>query len=279
MQLIGPLVVAGVFVLAGLGFLWIGGRGLLVRVGPRTSTNATVVAAAYNYVDLTLDGSTSRVTNSDLEMALQIHLGINKTFGNTDPTIVAIERSSADGSIERVTYDGQSYDVGPEILNSLVPFIIGSLELGFIVFLVVSIRREPRPASARVPAAAVVASGTARAAAPNPTPAPAAAPAAPDLAAYGRIAGRVELELRRLGWWSATPPAEPVAGPFGEANATFTQWLEFVLCPRLREVAAGTTPAPQNSNVSAKAVREFDGQPEADSLIQVLSELDHLSEG
>ncbi len=94
--------------------------------------------------------------------------------------------------------------------------------------------------------------------------------------AYGRIADRIEEQLRSVGWWSAVPPSEPIAGPFGAANATFTQWLQFVLVPRLRGVAAGTSEPPSDSSVGAKSVREFDGMPEADPLIDVLTDLDDL---
>jgi uncharacterized protein YqcC (DUF446 family) len=69
-----------------------------------------------------------------------------------------------------------------------------------------------------------------------------------------------------------------VRGAFGAPDLTFTQWLEHVLCPRLIAVAAGTEAPPAASNLSAKAVREFDGFDEADPIIETLLELDHLVE-
>jgi len=277
--LVAPVLIGAVAILVGVGLVAAGVQGLLVNFGPCTTANADVVAAKYNYVDVVVDGTTNRVISSDLELAVEINLGLNTIFSHTDPVIVAVERSSADGSIEKVTYDGQSYNVGPGLPSSLVPLILGLLDLGFVAFVVISSRRATRVAAVRTVADAVPAASPNAAPGLASAPATAAPPPAVDLAAYGRIADRIEAELRRLGWWRATPPAEPVAGPFGEANATFTQWLEFVLCPRLREVAAGTALAPRTSNVSGKAVREFDGQPEADALIQVLSDLDHLMEG
>ena len=67
-----------------------------------------------------------------------------------------------------------------------------------------------------------------------------------------------------------------MAGAFGAANAAFTQWLQSVLCPRLYAIAAGTAEPPQGSDVTAKAVRELDGWPQADLLIKALDDLDHL---
>jgi uncharacterized protein YqcC (DUF446 family) len=258
-----------------VGLVAAGVQGLLVNFGPRTTANADVVAAKYNYVDVVVDGTTNRVISSDLELAVEINLGLNTIFSHTDPVIVAVERSSArrldrEGHLRRPVVRRRAG--APELARAADPRVAGP---GFVAFVVISSRRATRVAAVRTVADAVPA------ASPNAASAPATAarPLPSILPPMAGIADRIEAELRRLGWWSATPPAEPVAGPFGEANATFTQWLQFVLCPRLREAAAGTALAPRTSNVSAKAVREFDGQPEADALIQVLSDLDHLMEG
>ncbi len=144
MALAVPVAVAALFVAIGLGLLWTGAQGLLVALGPTTTSYATVVAADNNYVDVTIDGSTQRVVSSDLELVVHIDLELNKTFSNADPVIVAVQRSTADGSIVRATYAGQSYDTGPGILNALGPFLVGLFELGFIGFTAVSIRRASR---------------------------------------------------------------------------------------------------------------------------------------
>jgi uncharacterized protein YqcC (DUF446 family) len=96
--------------------------------------------------------------------------------------------------------------------------------------------------------------------------------------AYGAIADDVEAELRRLGAWGSPPPAGPVTGAFGQPDVAFTQWLEHVLVPRLREVAAGEADPPGSSMVAAQAVRELDGWDEAAGLIAVLQRLDDLVE-
>lgn len=91
----------------------------------------------------------------------------------------------------------------------------------------------------------------------------------------------IEDELRRLGWWSLTPPpAERLSnpGPFGQNGMSGPQWLQFVLLDRVRTTAAGQGSFPQASSVGTWAFREFDGVWEADPLIARLRELDALFE-
>lgn len=100
-----------------------------------------------------------------------------------------------------------------------------------------------------------------------------------DLLAFGRIADRIESELRAVDTWQADPLPQDVidaGGAFGTESMAFTQWLQFVLVPRLRQVAAGTFDVPRESSVHAQAVREFDGWHEAASLEDALLDLDRL---
>jgi uncharacterized protein YqcC (DUF446 family) len=62
---------------------------------------------------------------------------------------------------------------------------------------------------------------------------------------------------------------------FAMDTMTFTQWLQFVFIPRVREAAA-TNQFPSTSSVGAQAVREFDGDPNAERLVTLLSEFDAL---
>ena len=98
----------------------------------------------------------------------------------------------------------------------------------------------------------------------------------PRRAVYGAIADRLEHELRAFGAWGSPEPAGPVTTAFGQGEMAFTQWLEHVLCVRLREVAAGRSEPPDRSEISAIAVREFDGvdEPAVDALLTTLRELD-----
>lgn len=95
-------------------------------------------------------------------------------------------------------------------------------------------------------------------------------------AVFGQFADRIEAELRELGAWGSPAPDRPITSAFGLQDMAFTQWLEHVLCARLREVAAGSIEPPGSSSVATQAVREFDGWREAGPLVGVLSELDEF---
>ena len=95
-----------------------------------------------------------------------------------------------------------------------------------------------------------------------------------------RYADQIEAELRRIGFWQ-NQPLRPEQMAFKQAFAmdtmTFSQWLQFIFLPRVREAVA-TNSFPKSSSVGAQAVREFDGDPEADQLVTLLSEFDGLFE-
>ena len=95
------------------------------------------------------------------------------------------------------------------------------------------------------------------------------------------LADRIEAELRRLERWARGPidPARLVdMGAFGMNTLASEEWIQFVLVPRLREVAAARGELPPESQTSAWAARQFDGDPDADALVDLLDELDALAE-
>jgi uncharacterized protein YqcC (DUF446 family) len=57
---------------------------------------------------------------------------------------------------------------------------------------------------------------------------------------------------------------------------TFGQWLEYVLCARLRAVASGMQDPPAHSEVAIRAARELDGVRDSDGLLEALAQLDAL---
>lgn len=93
-----------------------------------------------------------------------------------------------------------------------------------------------------------------------------------------RYADEIEGEMRSQGMWQ-----DQLLGPqqlsfkqaFGMDTMTFTQWLQFVFLPNVRKAVADNE-FPSGSSVGAQAVREFDGNPDADRLITLLSEFDSL---
>jgi uncharacterized protein YqcC (DUF446 family) len=95
-----------------------------------------------------------------------------------------------------------------------------------------------------------------------------------------RYADLIEAEMRDIGMWQ-DQPLRPEQLKFTEAFAmdtmTFSQWLQFIFLPRVREAVA-TNEFPSGSSVGTQAVHEFDGYPEADRLVTLLSEFDALFE-
>jgi uncharacterized protein YqcC (DUF446 family) len=91
-------------------------------------------------------------------------------------------------------------------------------------------------------------------------------------------ADRIEAEMRSIGFWQ-NEPLRPEQMEFTQAFAmdtmTYAQWLQFVFLARVREAAAANQ-FPASSSVGAQAVREFDGDPDADRLVTLLAEFDAL---
>lgn len=93
-----------------------------------------------------------------------------------------------------------------------------------------------------------------------------------------RYADLIEAEMRRIGYWQ-NQPLGPEQLQFHQAFAmdtmAFTQWLQFIFLPRVREAAASNQ-FPSSSSVGTQAVREFDGDPNAGDLVTLLAEFDEL---
>jgi uncharacterized protein YqcC (DUF446 family) len=98
--------------------------------------------------------------------------------------------------------------------------------------------------------------------------------------AVAGYADRIEAALRNLGVWQAhpLPPERMDSGEaFAQDTMAFTEWLQFVFPPGVREAAARGA-FPQSSEVGVQAAREFDGWPEAGPVTTLLSEFDALFE-
>jgi uncharacterized protein YqcC (DUF446 family) len=96
-----------------------------------------------------------------------------------------------------------------------------------------------------------------------------------------QYADRIEAELRGIGGWQPLPLPEEAyqsRSAFGGDTMSFYQWLQFVLVPRIRDIAASSGQFPSSSQVGAYAVRELDGVNEASGLISLLSEFDEFIE-
>jgi uncharacterized protein YqcC (DUF446 family) len=88
----------------------------------------------------------------------------------------------------------------------------------------------------------------------------------------------IEAEMHAVGLWQASPlrPDQLESpGAFGVDKMTFSQWLQFIFIPRVREAVASKQ-FPPSSEVGTQAVREFDAEPGAAHLVRLLSEFDAL---
>jgi uncharacterized protein YqcC (DUF446 family) len=101
-----------------------------------------------------------------------------------------------------------------------------------------------------------------------------------EIAEVAAAADRVEAAMREAGMWQDAP-LDPAQYDFRMAFAmdtmAFSQWLQFVFLPRVREIVAGGGSLPGASNVAAQAVREFDGmQDSAGPVLDALIAFDAL---
>ena len=99
--------------------------------------------------------------------------------------------------------------------------------------------------------------------------------------AAGRLLDKIESELKQIGYWQSTPlPEEKLdyMGAFGMNTMAFSQWLQFVFLPQARKAVSGEREFPSESNVSGQAIREFDGDPNAEALVSLLCEFDAVVE-
>jgi uncharacterized protein YqcC (DUF446 family) len=89
----------------------------------------------------------------------------------------------------------------------------------------------------------------------------------------------IETEMKKIGMWQKEPlPSEVYR--FSEAFAmdtmTFSQWLQFVFIPRVKDIIQNKEAFPSGSSVGTQAIREFDSFQEASRLVTLLCEFDSL---
>ena len=93
--------------------------------------------------------------------------------------------------------------------------------------------------------------------------------------------GEIEAEMRAIGFWQSSPPRPDqldFSAAFGADKMAFSQWLQFVFIPRVREAIA-LNRYPGSSAVGTQAIREFDTDPKAARLTTLLAEFDALFPG
>ncbi len=89
------------------------------------------------------------------------------------------------------------------------------------------------------------------------------------------LADALERTMRDLHAWTEPPPdVRPFRLPFAMDSMPFEHWLQLVLVPRLRDIAAGRGTLPPRSGLAGHAVRELDGRDDMQPLIDVLRAFD-----
>jgi uncharacterized protein YqcC (DUF446 family) len=95
-----------------------------------------------------------------------------------------------------------------------------------------------------------------------------------------RIA-EIQRAMRELGLWqsgSLPPDAFQFELPFAVDRMTFPQWLQFVFVPRVKSIVEARGDFPTQSSVGTQAVRELDGIPGGDRLVELLCDFDRFIE-
>lgn len=86
-------------------------------------------------------------------------------------------------------------------------------------------------------------------------------------------------EMKKIGFWALPQPSQEDfenMGAFGLNTMAFAQWLRYVFVPNVESRLADGGPWPSTSMVGAQAIREFDGQDNAQELVGLLIEFDQL---
>lgn len=101
----------------------------------------------------------------------------------------------------------------------------------------------------------------------------------PDYATVAAGIDQIEQEMRRAGLWQdapLSPEQYQFSRAFGMDTMAYSQWLQFIFIPRVRQIIETRGQFPASSSVGAQAVREFDTVPNAERLTTLLCEFDRL---
>lgn len=90
----------------------------------------------------------------------------------------------------------------------------------------------------------------------------------------------MEVQLRFLELWEYDTPTDDALKsqePFCVDTLRFTQWIQFVLIPRLKILIEEQAPLPKTSNISNYAVEALNGMDfSTNELLQLISSLDNM---
>jgi uncharacterized protein YqcC (DUF446 family) len=89
----------------------------------------------------------------------------------------------------------------------------------------------------------------------------------------------IEAEMKNIGYWQDAPlktEQYDFRAAFAMDTMAFSQWIQFIFIPLVRNIIIEKGQFPSNSAVGTQAVREFDGDDNAAQLVSLLSEFDAL---
>jgi len=92
----------------------------------------------------------------------------------------------------------------------------------------------------------------------------------------------LEAELRRAQLWDPEPPSEHMLAscqPFCIDTLAFSQWLQWLLIPRMRSVLAGERPMPTRSAIYPLAEDYFEDLEDSCALLALIERFDQLIRG
>jgi len=86
--------------------------------------------------------------------------------------------------------------------------------------------------------------------------------------------------MRRLDLWETSPPPEDALKsdtPFCYDTLEFTQWLQWVMLPRLVQLVEQRHPWPEKSDIATLAEQSFEEiERNTDDLLKLMREFDEL---
>ncbi len=92
----------------------------------------------------------------------------------------------------------------------------------------------------------------------------------------------IRVEMQRLSLWETSPPSQEALSsqqPFCIDTLSFTQWLQWILIPRLEAILKTNIPLPDSSAIHPYAEEALKGQTGTTQLLKQIQQLDRAISG
>ena len=97
--------------------------------------------------------------------------------------------------------------------------------------------------------------------------------------ALAHVVDELEAELRRMQLWEQEPPSDAQlesVKPFCFDTLALSQWLQWMLIPRVREIISGSGELPTQSAIHPLAEDCFEHLDDAGRLLKLIARFDRL---